>query len=199
MTCRHVGKVQERLAADGNVSCDLMNVVSGRYQKLASAVQGLERAAERQEESARSVERARVVVDTSAADPNTPADVDSSNLRQRRPITAVDARAELLGPTDGEEDAGVDHHQMQEALAADMLDMTKTLKHILKETGKTLEDDEDVIVSATAGADRSIQKQATANDMLSEQIKRSGGCWMWLLLLTVATSFLGMIVFMRIF
>lgn len=56
-----------------------------------------------------------------------------------------------------------------------------------------------MIASATAGADRSIKKQATANDMLAEQIKRSGGCWMWLMLLSVGTSFLGMVVFMRIF
>lgn len=58
--------------------------------------------------------------------------------RSRRRTTGSDARAELLG-TDGRDGDGeaseAGHSKLQEALAADMLQMTKTLKDIMKETG----------------------------------------------------------------
>jgi hypothetical protein len=202
---RHIGAEQARLAEDGAVSCDLLNEVSARYQKVASAVQSLERAAAREDQSAHDAElvaeTAKHAVAPRATSPQKDADGGGNHLRQRNPASAASARAELLGESSTAEGdvEPADHARTQESLAADMLDMTKMLKHILKETGSTLEVDEDVVASATAGADRSITKQGKANDLLAEQIKRSGGCWMWILLLTVAISFLAMIVFMRIF
>lgn len=150
---RHIETEQARLAESGAVSCDALNALSARYQKVASAVRAFERAqAQRRKDeaaaaaAAAAVAAAAVTASATADTVTTPARRDEprtgagGGVRQRskRPTTGSDARAELLG-TDGRDGDGeaseAGHSKLQEALAADMLQMTKTLKDIMKETG----------------------------------------------------------------
>jgi hypothetical protein len=155
---RHVESEQARLAESGVVSCDALNDVSARYQKVASAVRSFEKMqAQRRKEQEDAAAAAAADAAASAAVIDTDASVStrgsapavatggSGGLRQRgskreAATTGSDARSELLGADSvdgggGGDSAGVGHAKLQEALAADMLQMTKTLKDIMKETG----------------------------------------------------------------
>eukprot|EP00041_Stephanoeca_diplocostata_P025025 m.647044 g.647044 ORF g.647044 m.647044 type:complete len:249 (+) comp22653_c0_seq9:129-875(+) len=113
---------------------------------------------------------------------------------------ARSARQELLDTEDNEKPgaANEDHDTIQDNLTKDMVDMAGNLKEIIKQTGETLKTDKQLIEDASVKADVNIKKQDEANLQLSNQIKRSGGCWLWLLLLGIACNFFGMVIFMRL-
>ena len=46
-------------------------------------------------------------------------------------------------------------------------------------------------------AEKNEKLTDAANVKLAEQIKRSGGCWLWLLLLGVLINFVAMVIFMK--
>ncbi|XP_050400082.1 vesicle transport protein USE1 [Patella vulgata] len=90
------------------------------------------------------------------------------------------------------------HHQMQEKLADELLNLTRNLKDNIKVSGKIVEEDTKKIIESTRLSDTNYSKLKVESDKL-EMHTKSCSWWIWIMLGVVMMTFLWMILFMKMF
>lgn len=121
-------------------------------------------------------------------------------IRRRGASRKPTVRDELLSGSGAGSTAGqqqMDQEKVQSEITEDMASMAGKLKEIARGVGETLEEQNTLVADANEVAEKNEKLTDTANVKLAEQVKRSGGCWLWLLLLGVLINFVAMVIFMK--
>uniref|UniRef100_A0A3Q2DGV0 Vesicle transport protein USE1 n=1 Tax=Cyprinodon variegatus TaxID=28743 RepID=A0A3Q2DGV0_CYPVA len=126
-------------------------------------------------------------------------------------------RDELLGTTDGdlrnrrglplderqsaaELDAVLQHHHnLQEKLAEDMLNLARNLKNNTLAAQNIIKQDNQTLSQSMRQADLNFEKLKTESERLEQHSKKSVNWLLWLMLILVSFTFISMILFIRIF
>ncbi|GFS02365.1 unconventional SNARE in the ER 1 homolog [Elysia marginata] len=121
-------------------------------------------------------------------------DDDLSYLRHRR---------KFQEEKENEEEADIDtilqhHHKIQEKLAEEMLQHTRALKFNITEAGEIIKKDTKTVIDSHSLAEANMDKLKKESERLEAHTKTCSW-WIWLMLLFVVITFLGMIPFMRLF
>ncbi|KAK3802230.1 hypothetical protein RRG08_004520 [Elysia crispata] len=117
-------------------------------------------------------------------------DADLSYPRQRRK-PQVEEEDDI--------DAIVQHHyKLQEKLAEEMLQHTRALKFNITEAGEIIKKDTKTVIDSHSLADTNMDKLKVESERLEAHTKTCSW-WIWLMLLFVVITFVGMIPFMRLF
>uniref|UniRef100_A0A3P9HJ34 Vesicle transport protein USE1 n=1 Tax=Oryzias latipes TaxID=8090 RepID=A0A3P9HJ34_ORYLA len=120
-----------------------------------------------------------------------PADRD---LRNRRglPLDERQSAAEL--------DAVLQHHHnLQEKLAEDMLNLARNLKNNSLAAQSIIKQDNQTLSQSMRQADLNFEKLKTESERLEQHTKKSVNWLLWIMLILVSFTFISMILFIRIF
>ncbi|RUS78979.1 hypothetical protein EGW08_013236 [Elysia chlorotica] len=90
------------------------------------------------------------------------------------------------------------HHKIQEKLAEEMLQHTRALKYNFIEAGEIIKKDTKTVLDSHSLADTNMDKLKVESERLEAHTKTCSW-WIWLMLLFVVITFVGMIPFMRLF
>lgn len=121
-------------------------------------------------------------------------------IRRRAASRKPTVRDELLsgsGASSAADQQQMDQEKVQSEITEDMASMAGKLKEIARGVGETLEEQNALVADANEVAEKNEKLTDAANVKLAEQIKRSGGCWLWSLLLGVLINFVAMVIFMK--
>ncbi|XP_060934263.1 vesicle transport protein USE1 [Limanda limanda] len=117
-----------------------------------------------------------------------------TDLRNRRglPLDERQSAAEL--------DAVLQHHHnLQEKLAEDMLNLARNLKNNTMAAQNIIKQDNQVLSQSMRQADLNFEKLKTESERLEQHTKKSVNWLLWLMLVLVSFTFISMILFIRIF
>ncbi|CAN9500410.1 unnamed protein product [Ophioblennius macclurei] len=117
-----------------------------------------------------------------------------SDLRQRRclPLDERQSAAEL--------DAVLQHHHnLQEKLADDMLNLARNLKNNTLAAQNIIKQDNQTLSQSMRQADLNFEKLKTESERLEQHTKKSVNWLLWLMLILVSFTFISMILFIRLF
>ncbi|XP_022054102.1 vesicle transport protein USE1 [Acanthochromis polyacanthus] len=118
----------------------------------------------------------------------------TSDLRNRRglPLDERQSAAEL--------DAVLQHHHnLQEKLAEDMLNLARNLKNNTLAAQNIIKQDNQTLSQSMRQADMNFEKLKTESERLEQHTKKSVNWLLWLMLILVSFTFISMILFIRIF
>ncbi|XP_041863310.1 vesicle transport protein USE1 isoform X2 [Melanotaenia boesemani] len=121
-------------------------------------------------------------------------EMSDGDLRNRRglPLDERQSAAEL--------DAVLQHHHnLQEKLAEDMLNLARNLKNNTLAAQNIIRQDNQTLSQSMRQADLNFEKLKTESERLEQQAKKSVNWLLWLMLILVSFSFISMILFIRIF
>ncbi|XP_008289113.1 vesicle transport protein USE1 isoform X1 [Stegastes partitus] len=121
-------------------------------------------------------------------------DKGTSDLRNRRcvPLDERQSAAEL--------DAVLQHHHnLQEKLAEDMLNLARNLKSNSLAAQNIIKQDNQTLSQSMRQADMNFEKLKTESERLEQHTKKSVNWLLWLMLILVSFTFISMILFIRIF
>ncbi|XP_029002620.1 vesicle transport protein USE1 [Betta splendens] len=124
----------------------------------------------------------------------TPISSKETDLRNRRglPLDERQSAAEL--------DAVLQHHHnLQEKLAEDMLNLAKNLKNNTLAAQNIIRQDNQTLSQSMRQADLNFEKLKTESERLEQHTKKSVNWLLWLMLILVSFIFISMILFIRIF
>ncbi|XP_032427134.1 vesicle transport protein USE1 isoform X1 [Xiphophorus hellerii] len=116
------------------------------------------------------------------------------DLRNRRvlPLDERQSAAEL--------DAVMQHHHnLQEKLAEDMLNLARNLKNNTLAAQNIIKQDNQTLSQSMRQADLNFEKLKTESERLEQHTKKSVNWLLWLMLILVSFTFISMILFIRIF
>lgn len=125
---------------------------------------------------------------------NSGKDASESDLRQRRclPVDERQSAAEL--------DAVLQHHHdLQEKLADDMLNLARNLKNNTLAAQNIIRQDNQTLSQSMRQADLNFEKLKTESERLEQHTKKSVNWLLWLMLILVSFTFISMILFIRLF
>ncbi|KAF0296754.1 Vesicle transport protein USE1 [Amphibalanus amphitrite] len=139
-----------------------------------------------------------------------------TELRHRRGGRAhAEARAQLLGtPVGGDaapaasgggsveedfEQVMKRHHELQERAAEEMLALTRNLKEQSLIAKNVIAKDRETLERSTALTDKNTGRLERESQRLAEFSRRACRCWLWIMLAVVCATFMGMVVFIRLF
>ncbi|XP_062252246.1 vesicle transport protein USE1 [Platichthys flesus] len=117
-----------------------------------------------------------------------------TDLRNRRglPLDERQSAAEL--------DAVLQHHHnLQEKLAEDMLNLARNLKNNTMAAQNIIKQDNQTLSQSMRQADLNFEKLKTESERLEQHTKKSVNWLLWLMLVLVSFTFISMILFIRIF
>uniref|UniRef100_A0A667YAT1 Vesicle transport protein USE1 n=1 Tax=Myripristis murdjan TaxID=586833 RepID=A0A667YAT1_9TELE len=117
-----------------------------------------------------------------------------TDLRNRRgvPLDERQSAAEL--------DAVLQHHHnLQEKLAEDMLNLARNLKNNTLAAQNIIKQDNQTLSQSMRQADLNFEKLKTESERLEQHTKKSVNWLLWLMLILVSFTFISMILFIRIF
>uniref|UniRef100_A0A672HFC1 Vesicle transport protein USE1 n=1 Tax=Salarias fasciatus TaxID=181472 RepID=A0A672HFC1_SALFA len=117
-----------------------------------------------------------------------------TDLRQRRclPLDERQSAAEL--------DAVLQHHHnLQEKLADDMLNLARNLKNNTLAAQNIIKQDNQTLSQSMRQADLNFEKLKTESERLEQHTKKSVNWLLWLMLILVSFTFISMILFIRLF
>ncbi|KAG7230737.1 hypothetical protein INR49_019551 [Caranx melampygus] len=117
-----------------------------------------------------------------------------TDLRNRRglPLDERQSAAEL--------DAVLQHHHnLQEKLAEDMLNLARNLKNNTMAAQNIIRQDNQTLSHSMRQADLNFEKLKTESERLEQHTKKSVNWLLWLMLILVSFTFISMILFIRIF
>lgn len=117
-----------------------------------------------------------------------------SELRNRRglPVDERQSAAEL--------DAVLQHHHnLQEKLAEDMLNLARNLKNNTLAAQNIIRQDNQTLSQSMRQADLNFEKLKTESERLEQHTKKSVNWLLWIMLILVSFTFISMILFIRIF
>lgn len=117
-----------------------------------------------------------------------------SELRNRRGL-GLDERQSAM-----ELDAVLQHHHnLQEKLAEDMLNLARNLKNNTLAAQNIIKQDNQTLSQSMRQADVNFEKLKTESERLEQHTKKSVNWFLWLMLIMVSFVFISMILFIRIF
>lgn len=87
---------------------------------------------------------------------------------------------------------------MHEKLTEEMLNLTRSLKQSVRDSGRIVQEDNKTLDTSMKLADSNTKKLKVESDRL-EQHTKTCSWWIWIMLVLVTLTFLFMIVFMRLF
>uniref|UniRef100_A0A8C1GYC0 Vesicle transport protein USE1 n=2 Tax=Cyprinus carpio TaxID=7962 RepID=A0A8C1GYC0_CYPCA len=117
-----------------------------------------------------------------------------TDLRQRKSIP-VDERQSAT-----ELDAILQHHHnLQEKLADDMLNLARNLKNNTLAAQNIIKQDNQTLTQSMRQADMNFEKLKTESERLEQHAKKSVNWFLWLMLIVVSFTFISMILFIRLF
>jgi len=137
-----------------------------------------------------------------------------AELRHRRGgRQQAEARAQLLGTSTSTSaeppaaEAAEDdfelvmkrHQKMQEKAAEEMLALTRNLKEQSLIAKNVITKDKETLERSTAQTDTNAARLGVEQQRLTEFSARSCRCWLWMMLAVVCVTFMGMVVFIRLF
>lgn len=117
-----------------------------------------------------------------------------TDLRNRRglPLDESQSAAEL--------DAVLQHHHnLQEKLAEDMLNLARNLKNNTLAAQNIIRQDNQTLNQSLRQADLNFEKLKTESERLEQHAKKSVNWLLWFMLILVSFSFISMILFIRLF
>lgn len=91
------------------------------------------------------------------------------------------------------------HHNLQEKLAEDMLNLARNLKNNSLAAQNIIKQDNQTLSQSMRQADLNFEKLKTESERLEQHTKKSVNWMLWLMLILVSFSFISMILFIRIF
>ncbi|XP_068568915.1 vesicle transport protein USE1 [Cebidichthys violaceus] len=91
------------------------------------------------------------------------------------------------------------HHNLQEKLAEDMLNLARNLKNNTLAAQNIIKQDNQTLSQSMRQADLNFEKLKTESERLEQHTKKSVNWLLWLMLILVSFSFISMILFIRIF
>uniref|UniRef100_A0A8C2WJH9 Vesicle transport protein USE1 n=1 Tax=Cyclopterus lumpus TaxID=8103 RepID=A0A8C2WJH9_CYCLU len=91
------------------------------------------------------------------------------------------------------------HHNLQEKLADDMLNLARNLKNNTLAAQNIIKQDNQTLSQSMRQADMNFDKLKTESERLEQHTKKSVNWLLWLMLILVSFSFISMILFIRIF
>ncbi|KAJ7986649.1 hypothetical protein DPEC_G00342080 [Dallia pectoralis] len=117
-----------------------------------------------------------------------------TDLRNRRGL-ALDERQSTA-----ELDAVLQHHHnLQEKLAEDMLNLARNLKNNTLVAQNIIKQDNQTLSQSMRQADTNFEKLKVESERLEQHTKKSVNWFLWLMLILVSFMFISMILFIRIF
>uniref|UniRef100_A0A4W5Q8T9 Vesicle transport protein USE1 n=1 Tax=Hucho hucho TaxID=62062 RepID=A0A4W5Q8T9_9TELE len=117
-----------------------------------------------------------------------------TDLRNRRGL-ALDERQSAA-----ELDAVLQHHHnLQEKLAEDMLNLARNLKNNTLVAQNIIKQDNQTLTQSMRQADTNFEKLKVESERLEQHTKKSVNWTLWLMLILVSFTFISMILFIRIF
>ncbi|XP_034531325.1 vesicle transport protein USE1 [Notolabrus celidotus] len=91
------------------------------------------------------------------------------------------------------------HHNLQEKLADDMLNLARNLKNNTLAAQNIIKQDNQTLNQSMRQADLNLKKLKTESERLEQHTKKSVNWLLWLMLILVSFTFISMILFIRIF
>uniref|UniRef100_A0A3B3ZTW1 Vesicle transport protein USE1 n=1 Tax=Periophthalmus magnuspinnatus TaxID=409849 RepID=A0A3B3ZTW1_9GOBI len=91
------------------------------------------------------------------------------------------------------------HHNLQEKLAEDMLNLARNLKNNTLAAQNIIRQDNQTLSQSMRQADLNFEKLKTESERLEQHTKKSVNWLLWLMLILVSFTFISMILFIRIF
>uniref|UniRef100_A0A3B4T7G4 Vesicle transport protein USE1 n=1 Tax=Seriola dumerili TaxID=41447 RepID=A0A3B4T7G4_SERDU len=91
------------------------------------------------------------------------------------------------------------HHNLQEKLAEDMLNLARNLKNNTMAAQNIIRQDNQTLSHSMRQADLNFEKLKTESERLEQHTKKSVNWLLWLMLILVSFTFISMILFIRIF
>ncbi|XP_058493438.1 vesicle transport protein USE1 isoform X2 [Solea solea] len=91
------------------------------------------------------------------------------------------------------------HHNLQEKLAEDMLNLARNLKNNTMAAQNIIKQDNQTLSHSMRQADLNFEKLKTESERLEQHTKKSVNWFLWLMLILVSFVFISMILFIRIF
>ncbi|XP_008289114.1 vesicle transport protein USE1 isoform X2 [Stegastes partitus] len=91
------------------------------------------------------------------------------------------------------------HHNLQEKLAEDMLNLARNLKSNSLAAQNIIKQDNQTLSQSMRQADMNFEKLKTESERLEQHTKKSVNWLLWLMLILVSFTFISMILFIRIF
>uniref|UniRef100_A0A3P9PTF4 Vesicle transport protein USE1 n=1 Tax=Poecilia reticulata TaxID=8081 RepID=A0A3P9PTF4_POERE len=91
------------------------------------------------------------------------------------------------------------HHNLQEKLAEDMLNLARNLKNNTLAAQNIIKQDNQTLSQSMRQADLNFEKLKTESERLEQHTKKSVNWLLWLMLILVSFTFISMILFIRIF
>uniref|UniRef100_A0A673BFP2 Vesicle transport protein USE1 n=1 Tax=Sphaeramia orbicularis TaxID=375764 RepID=A0A673BFP2_9TELE len=91
------------------------------------------------------------------------------------------------------------HHNLQEKLAEDMLNLARNLKNNTLAAQNIIKQDNQTLSQSMRQADMNFEKLKTESERLEQHTKKSVNWLLWLMLILVSFSFISMILFIRLF
>uniref|UniRef100_A0A3Q3BIK5 Vesicle transport protein USE1 n=1 Tax=Kryptolebias marmoratus TaxID=37003 RepID=A0A3Q3BIK5_KRYMA len=90
------------------------------------------------------------------------------------------------------------HHDLQEKLAEDMLNLARNLKNNTLAAQNIIKQDNQTLTQSMRQADLNYEKLKTESERLEQHTKKSVNWLLWLMLILVSFTFISMILFIRI-
>ncbi|KAM7012042.1 vesicle transport protein USE1 [Tautogolabrus adspersus] len=91
------------------------------------------------------------------------------------------------------------HHNLQEKLADDMLNLARNLKNNSLAAQNIIKQDNQTLSQSMRQADLNFEKLKTESERLEQHTKKSVNWLLWIMLILVSFTFISMILFIRIF
>eukprot|EP00039_Didymoeca_costata_P010022 m.133982 g.133982 ORF g.133982 m.133982 type:complete len:228 (-) comp14683_c0_seq1:1433-2116(-) len=171
---------------------DIVNDYRSRLVSLKSKLESLEIATEDDDTESQQI---------SAEENDKKLSNDSRNSKTsnivRRKRTVGHDREQLLA---GSEDSSASKHlaETHDKMTSDIAEMAEELVNVAKKQSTRIKEDIQAAEKLNLKASKANTKLGDVNDKLADQIKRSGGCGLWLMLLFVSFTFFMMIFFIKI-
>ncbi|EDV41118.1 uncharacterized protein Dana_GF23584 [Drosophila ananassae] len=86
----------------------------------------------------------------------------------------------------------------QEKITEHMLSLTRNLKEQTETANRIIRRDTEVVSRSSGMAERNINSLSKEADKLEQHSKKAYKCWLWLMIVFVIVTFIGMVLFMKI-
>jgi len=130
------------------------------------------------------------------------ADLSESDIRKRYRRVSEDDEDNTMQQQRPKDDLDVlmkAHHQAQEAVAENMLSLTRSLKEQTMAAGEIVRKDTKVMEASSELAQKNADKLKVEADRLAEKNSSPCRCWIWMLLTIVCITFIAMVWVMKLF
>ncbi|KAH8379616.1 hypothetical protein KR009_006057 [Drosophila setifemur] len=124
---------------------------------------------------------------------------DNDALRRRRgPDDAASPSTSSGTPGENMDEAAKYYTNAQEKITEHMLSLTRNLKEQTETANRIIRRDTEVVSRSSGMAERNINSLGKEAEKLEQHSKKAYKCWLWLMIVFVIVTFIGMVLFMKI-